>query len=322
MREEFIYQFDLTLGDSLLNRNSDLERLLDSWKEVRPPLHKILSVRTRRFIYRNRINRNYLNGDLFKSFADVSIQRRSGLILISNARNLSRAQIIFCESLVLQDFLDAYVDSLTCKVIIAGNSDHEFHNVPSNLPPNLKHLFLQNSFIPNSDLVTCLPIGIENKRYAVNGSSKLMKNYEHWNARSGRLLFGPYGLTHPERVRTVRELFGSPNYDFLFGRLGPKEYASVSSRYKFVACLRGNGIDTHRFWETIYRGGVPVVEDSIWAQNIKSLNVPMVITKSWSPEDIDAALVGYGIPYLDSRSIPTLWPKYWQERIQGISPFT
>lgn len=304
------------------NRNSDLERLLDSWKEVRPPLHKILSVRTRRFLYRNRINSEYLNGDLFKSFADVSIQRRNGLMMISSLRNLKRARIIFCESNVLQDFLDAYSDSLSCKVIIAGNSDHEFYKLPSNLPPNLEHLFLQNSFIPNSDLVTCIPIGIENKRYAVNGSSKLMKNYKYRTARSGQLLFGPYGLTHPERVKTVRELFGHPNYDFLFGRLGPREYASVSSRYKFVASLRGNGIDTHRFWETIYRGGVPVVEDSIWAQNIKSLNVPMVITRSWSPEDIDAALTGYGIPYLDSQSIPALWPIYWQERIQGISPFT
>ena len=302
----------------MLNKNSDLETLLKSWKEVRPPLHKIVSVRTRRFLYRNRINKEYLNGDVFRSFADVSIQRKNGSISFSSLRKLNSARIIFCESSLLQDFLDSFSDSLTCRVIIAGNSDHEFYQTPLNLPPNLNHLFLQNSFIPNSDLVTCIPIGIENKRYAVNGSSKFMNNHTNWADRSGYLLFGPYGLTHPERVKVVRELFGRSNYDFLFGRLSPRRYASISASYRFVACLRGNGIDTHRFWETIYRGGVPVVEDSIWAQNIKSLNIPMAITQSWSSEDIEGSLADYVFPDFDSRSIPALWPSYWQERIQGI----
>jgi hypothetical protein len=293
--------------------------LLNSWKEVRPPIYRIVLVRTKRYLYQRRVNKRYLNGDLFRSFADVSIKQENGLISCSNWDNLTHARVIFCESSILQTFLNTYGFSLSCEIIIAGNSDHDFHQLPANLPLSLKHLFLQNSFIPNSETVTCIPIGVENARYAVNGSARLMKNHVKWSERPGNLLFGPYGLTHPERIRTVRELFGSPDFDFLFGRLSPQKYSSVSSCYKFVACLRGNGIDTHRFWETVYRGGVPVVQDSIWAQNIKALNIPMVITSGWSVDDLNAALHNYSFSDLNLLSIPTLWPSYWKERIREFS---
>lgn len=299
----------------MLDNQHSVEELLNSWKEVRPPSYRIVLVRTKRFLYQRRVNKRYLNGDLFRSFADVSIRQENGLISCSNWEKLKHARVIFCESSILQEFLDTYGFSISCEVIIAGNSDHDFHQLPTNLPSNLRHLFLQNSFIPNSETVTCIPIGVENLRYAVNGSSRLMKNQVEWVERPGHLLFGPYGLTHPERIQTVRELFGNDGFDFLFGRLSPSKYSSVSSRYKFVACPRGNGIDTHRFWETVYRGGVPVVEDSIWAQNIKSLNIPMVITNKWSVEDLNTALQKYRFSDLKLLSIPTLWPSYWKERI-------
>jgi len=40
-----------------------------------------------------------------------------------------------------------------------------------------------------------------------------------------------------------------------------EEYCNSIHNHKFTFCPRGNGIDTHRFWETIYLGSIPIVID-------------------------------------------------------------
>ena len=49
----------------------------------------------------------------------------------------------------------------------------------------------------------------------------------------------------------------------------------------FVLCPRGNGRDTHRLWETLYMGGVPVVlKDHETEQLTKGL--PVVHLRRWA----------------------------------------
>jgi hypothetical protein len=40
------------------------------------------------------------------------------------------------------------------------------------------------------------------------------------------------------------------------------EYIKELSSYKFSLCIRGNGLDTHRFWESLYLGVIPVLIDN------------------------------------------------------------
>ena len=47
-----------------------------------------------------------------------------------------------------------------------------------------------------------------------------------------------------------------------------------------VACPEGNGIDTHRLWETIYMGGVPVVTESRFMKSLFD-NLPVVTLRRW-----------------------------------------
>ncbi len=60
------------------------------------------------------------------------------------------------------------------------------------------------------------------------------------------------------------------------------DYLRHLVRHRFCACPRGNGIDTHRFWECAYLGIVPVVERSphtdLWARE----GLPMVALEDWS----------------------------------------
>ena len=44
-----------------------------------------------------------------------------------------------------------------------------------------------------------------------------------------------------------------------FTENGRVKYLANLRSHGLVLCPEGNGVDTHRFWETIYMGGLPVV---------------------------------------------------------------
>jgi hypothetical protein len=51
--------------------------------------------------------------------------------------------------------------------------------------------------------------------------------------------------------------------------------------HDFVLCPRGNGVDTHRIWETLYMGGIPIVRrDESWPSLL--INLPVVFVDNWS----------------------------------------
>lgn len=48
-----------------------------------------------------------------------------------------------------------------------------------------------------------------------------------------------------------------------------------------VLCPEGNGVDTHRFWETLYMGGVPVVTKNPMMESFYS-TLPVIQLNDWS----------------------------------------
>jgi len=63
-----------------------------------------------------------------------------------------------------------------------------------------------------------------------NGLLNLIKNMDN-------IVYGKIELTNQGRIRYLQNLRTS----------------------SFVLCPEGNGIDTHRLWETLYMGGIPII---------------------------------------------------------------
>ena len=135
------------------------------------------------------------------------------------------------------------------------------------------------------------------------------------------VLVGPFGTTHETRGQFVKWKSTS-TIDVLNERLKPKTFANIASDYRFVVCPRGNGIDTHRFWETLYRGSLPIVENSEWAQYFKLEGIPMVLVEdyeeilSWSESDFASAWSNCHIP---PSKIDGLNPQFWFDKIKQFN---
>ncbi len=50
--------------------------------------------------------------------------------------------------------------------------------------------------------------------------------------------------------------------------------------FPFVICPEGNGFDTHRLWETLYMGGIPIIKKNKYLSEI-TRNLPVIILNEW-----------------------------------------
>jgi hypothetical protein len=161
-----------------------------------------------------------------------------------------------------------------------------------------------------------LPIGIENRRLNFNGRKENFTYSYGSTQKENKILIGPFAQSHPERnfINNLND-YDSSKLDINQDRLSPHQYADLSSKFKFIACPRGNGIDTHRFWEALYRGSIPIVEVSDWSQNLKPLNLPFVEIDKWDQESLYDVVENSKLESFNPRDIKALWIPYWIELI-------
>ena len=76
------------------------------------------------------------------------------------------------------------------------------------------------------------------------------------------------------------------------------KYRDDIEKYKYVLCPPGNGIQTHRLWEAMYFGSIPVVKDSILYKSFKKLNIIFVDNfKNIKIKELDKNINNQAIPY-------------------------
>jgi len=97
--------------------------------------------------------------------------------------------------------------------------------------------------------------------------------------------------------------------------LSKQEYLKNLQNYTFVLCPWGNGVDTHRLWETIYSGSIPVTK---YHETYKAAkNLPVLFVKNY--EEINKELLTNYIENFESLSLEfeKLTKNYWKQVVKG-----
>jgi hypothetical protein len=278
----------------------------------------VLGVYIKQILRWKRSSYPYLSIDAFADLADVCIFPPKYRKRAPSESAIVNAKIIFCPSDRLDEFLYKYRGLIQPEVIISGNSDFEFKSLPSHLPTSVRMLLLQNSFISDNHKIFTLPIGVENLRLGVNGHPKLFRFTTIPPSARGRILFGPFSATHPIRAEIKERFINIPNtWKYLHSRISPRRYRKIIEEgFEFVACPRGNGVDTHRLWETIYRGRKALISQDDWSQSIPYLEPLVCTVGEWTLDEVRKASQK-DLPDLDPRLIPELWMPFWRNLIFG-----
>jgi hypothetical protein len=137
------------------------------------------------------------------------------------------------------------------------------------------------------------------------------------NVKINKVLMGPFGLTHADRISAF-DLFSTENgvVDLISDRTTPKAFAQTMRGYKFVAAIRGNGVDTHRLWESLYRGAFPILKADQWSQSLEKYELPLLIIQDWTFEEMEKILATRLTQFAPSK-IKSLWWPYWRRLINS-----
>ena len=258
----------------------------------------------------------FLSGDLFADQADVQMYSPKFRSKQPTLKEVSNARVIFCPSHFLERFLDEFSKSINAKVLLLGNSDRDFDFFEiGDLPKSINQVFAQN-LLNESANSRLLPIGIENIRLGTNGLLSLFSEDLASKSKVDKVLIGPFSPTSSEREFFRSSWINeSSDLEVCRGRLTPRQYAEMSSGFRFVASPRGNGLDTHRFWETLYRGSFPIVSQNSWSKQLYDLGIPHLEIQSWTMEGFRE--LPLTVSSFSPSDISPLWWPYWRGQIQS-----
>lgn len=168
-------------------------------------------------------------------------------------------------------------------VIITHNSDM---NVDDSfvIPSNVVKWFAQNVNCSNEKIVA-IPIGLENDRWFPEVRKKeRMLEYMGTPQEYKNLVYMNFNLStnFAERSACYNALKNKPWVTTNMGHNGSNFIAYLRNiiSHKFVACPMGNGLDTHRVWETLYMGSIPIVLRNALSEYLYSF-FPVCIVDSW-----------------------------------------
>lgn len=287
----------------------------DSWAYQVPSFTYRAKVRLATHFLKKRTSAPYLTQDALKLLCDISINDSSELKEIDLSK-LKSARTVYINSAILRDLLSDFPTDFLPRVIISGGSDEDFFELPGKLPVSTNLLLLQNSHISDSRRIFTLPIGIENLSLGMNGYARYMRQRVPWCEKKDSCLVGPFGLTHEDRF-LIRDSLGTTSDKFYIAqrRMSPSKFSKFANQFKFTLAMRGNGEDTHRFWETLYRGSLPIVKRSSWADSLKSFKLPFLEVNEWNELEVLSEMNAFRQNPISPRELEYLWIPTWKKFI-------
>lgn len=231
---------------------------------------------------------DWIQGDKFETIADVifapKVNRDDDYSCLKNTLTLDRVLlkdpcVVYTHTMYVKQLFDVIKDFNHRFVVVTHNSDDPADFEP---PDNVIKWFSTNVNIMH-DRVESIPIGIQNDRWLkVVDKKQIMldklkeprvyKNlvYMNHNTRTNpanRVL--PYAILSPKSWVTTHN-----GTDF-------NTYIDSIYNHKFVVCPEGHGIDSHRIWECLYIGTIPIVENNVSAELLYSYFPCEILFKDW-----------------------------------------
>ncbi len=170
-----------------------------------------------------------------------------------------------------------------------------------------------------------LPLGITNNTnetdvHRIYGNVDVMVEVANQPKHDTNVVYMNFSVdTYPDERRKVWNMFQDKSWVTIGETVntidGRRNFLREIRNHRFVLCPRGNGIDTHRLWETLYMGSIPIVLRDIAHQGWTDL--PILFVDSWdqvTEEFLKSKLEHFAT---NQWNMNKLHVGYWIEQIKG-----
>jgi hypothetical protein len=265
----------------------------------------------------DKVYNDFIVGEKFYTVADFiystdNIEDYNKLVSTFDITKLKELNIVYLHTMY-KDYFFEMIKNLENKfIVVTHNSDMSADNV--DIPKNVIKWYSQNVNVKD-DRLESLPIGLENSRWfpEIKKQSKIIEKVR--TAKNIRnLVYMSHNVNTNIKERTL-----------VFNVLKDKKFVTNQStnfdlyidniyNHKFVICPEGNGIDTHRTWETLYLGSIPIEKRNI--NNQYYTDLPICFVDNWEEVTEDFLNKEWERITQGSWNLAKLNFQYWKKRIK------
>lgn len=239
----------------------------------------------------------------------------------SNELKLKNGMKIYCWTMMVNHLFELVEKTnLEDLILISGDDDHitdpngttlfddhlnKIHAVVKFMPKNFKKWYAQNAEVANNTMIP-MPIGVPPPwgRGVTNASSlaDVVVDIPRTKLMYANFQLATNKYKRPQILEIVSKNLGDEctvvNYSEENSQLKFGYYKELQQHH-YVLCPPGNGKDTHRMWESLYLGAIPVVEDNAFNRYFAQF-FPILVVERWC--DITEEFLKSKIEYFNTKT--------------------
>lgn len=202
---------------------------------------------------------------------------------ISSSLKINNNDIIYCQTEVVSLLFDLLKkERLNNLTLITHQSDKAVtKRLYSKKPKSIRRWFAVNAKHIDSNLFP-IPLGVNNDYmtgYPIESDFTVKSFLDFHNKDDHIYMNYNVNTRFLQRFHLQKKFKNSKNFMFSEHTLNKTEYLNNLKKYKYVICPWGNGIDTHRIWESIYSNSVPITKKN--NAYSKFIDLPIIFVDSY-----------------------------------------
>lgn len=228
--------------------------------------------------------------------------------------SLQDVNYVYTHTIYIPELIEAIRDIDSLFVLITHNGDI---NVDCEIPDNVLKWFSQNVNMENERMQS-LPIGLENDWWfsQIKKKEKMIAKLQEERSFKNLAYMNFNIATNQSKRAKLSQMFMDKSWITTQMRTNGQmfdEYLDNIYNHKFVVCPEGNGMDTHRTWETLYMGTIPIEKRNL--NNRFYIDLPICFVEDW--EEVTESFLES--EYVRIKSL--IWNQsklnfeYWKNRI-------
>ena len=222
----------------------------------------------------------YVSGDTFRDYSDHVYDELSNFY----PHLVNEGEKIFVKTDLLEKYFKTHHKEIKNKYyLISHNSDLKISSQYKELiDDKVIFWFAQNLENEFTKKIKIIPIGLENRWRIKNGRLRQFNKYKNVSNNKNVVVLSSFSTkTNPNR-NELRDIVENINYIISAESVKTHQYQSLLSKSMFNICPEGNGLDTHRIWESYVMNSIPIVLKNSFTEQFNNLEIPMLYLNSWN----------------------------------------
>ena len=208
------------------------------------------------------------------------VSKNEILIVYKNTElEICENDIIFCHSSFIHElfYLLNKIDNLKNLKLVTTQSDVKITKKLFNSKPKCISEWYSINVDYDHEKLIPIPLGIANDYSPKNLRTEDFLDVEKNMPKKEKIYcnFNP-NTNNKERININKLFKNNELFEFDSPTLSLGEYLHKLTEYRFILSPWGNGYDTHRLWESLYSGSIPITKNHITYKSLSNKSVLFV----------------------------------------------